>query len=281
MNIEAALLSAAEKLSHAGIAEPRREAASLLAFILKADHAFLVAHPEYQLPADKSILYKSVVNRRAKREPFQHITGKQEFYGLDFIVTPGVLIPRPETELLVESAIGELSSLGTPRICEIGVGSGCIVVSVLKHITSASAVAVDLSRAALDVARRNAEIHGVADRISFRDSNVYENVTDEYFDAIVSNPPYIPAADVDGLQPEVRDFDPRIALTDEADGLSIIRAIVDGAPHRLKPNGLLLIEIGFGQADPVAEMFDASQWQTPVFKPDLQGIPRVVHARLQ
>lgn len=279
MNIEAAINAGARVLEDAGVENARNEAASLLAFSLRKDRTFLIAHPEYELSADKAILYKSVVRRRAKREPFQHITRTQEFYGLDFLVTPDVLVPRPETEILVETAIEELCDLPAPRICEIGVGSGCIVVSILKNIAAATAIAVDVSKSAIEIARQNAEAHGTSDRVRFRDSNVYENVTDEFFDAIVSNPPYIAAIEIDGLQPEVRCFDPRVALTDEADGLSIIRMIVDGAPHRLKPGALLLIEVGHGQSESVKKMFDSSRWAGVSFKPDLQGIPRVVVAR--
>jgi len=281
MNIEAALRSAAEKLDQAGITEPRREAASLLAFILKTDRAFLIAHPEHELTADRSILYKSVVKRRSKREPFQHIVGRQEFYGLDFLVTPDVLVPRPETELLVEIALEKLTQFDDVRFLEIGVGSGCISVSILHHLPEATSLAVDLSRPALGIALRNAESLGVASRLQLLESNVYESVPEEKFSAILSNPPYIPAADIANLQPEVRDFDPHIALTDGGDGLAIIRRIIDGAAARLRASGLLLIEIGQGQAAEVRDLLSAGPWTDVDFAPDLQGIPRVAVARVR
>ena len=280
MNTEAALRTAAEKLDQAGIAEPRREAASLLAFILKTDRAFLIAHPEHELTADRSILYKSVVKRRANREPFQHIVGRQEFYGLDFLVTPDVLVPRPETELLVEIALQKLAQVDDVRFLEIGVGSGCISVSILHHLPEATSLAVDLSRPALGIALRNAESLGVASRLQLLESNVYESVPEENFSAILSNPPYIPAADIGNLQPEVRDFDPHIALTDGGDGLAIIRTIIDGAAARLRAGGLLLIEIGQGQAADVRDLLSGGPWTDVDFAPDLQGNPRVAVARI-
>jgi len=281
MNIEAALRTAAEKLDQAGIAEPRREAASLLAFILQTDRAFLIAHPEHELTADRSILYKSVVKRRSNREPFQQIVGRQEFHGLDFLVTPDVLVPRPETELLVEIALQKLAQVDDVRFLEIGVGSGCISVSILHHLPDATSLAVDLSRPALEIALRNAETLGVASRLQLLESNVYECVPEEQFSAIFSNPPYIPAADIGNLQPEVRDFDPHIALTDGGDGLAIIRTIIDGAAARLRANGLLLIEIGHGQAADVRGLLSRRPWSDVHFAPDLQGIPRVAVARVR
>ncbi len=281
MNIEAALRSAAEKLDQAGIAEPRHEAASLLAFILKTDRAFLIAHPEHELTADRSILYKSLVKRRSNREPFQHIVGRQEFYGLDFLVTPDVLVPRPETELLVEIALQKLAQVDDVRFLEIGVGSGCISVSILHHLPEAIAVAVDVSPRALEIALRNAETLGVASRLQLLESNVYESVPEEQFAAILSNPPYIPAADIANLQPEVHDFDPHIALTDGGDGLAIVRRIIDGAAARLRASGLLLIEIGQGQAADVRDLLSGGPWTDVDFAPDLQGNPRVAVARLR
>jgi len=279
MNIEAALRTAAEKLDEGGIPEPRREAASLLAFSLKTDRAFLIAHPEHELTADRSILYKSVVKRRSNCEPFQHIVGRQEFYGLDFLVTPDVLVPRPETELLVEIALHKLAQVDRVRFLEIGVGSGCISVSILHHLPDATSLAVDVSPGALEIALRNAETLGVASRLQLLESNVYERVPEEQFSAILSNPPYIPAADIGNLQPEVRDFDPHIALTDGGDGLAIIRMIIDGAAARLRANGLLLIEIGQGQVAAVRDLLSGGPWSDVQFAPDLQGIPRVAVAR--
>jgi len=277
MNIATALSSAAEKLAEAGIAEPRREASSLLAFVLDKDAAFLIAHSDDQLSANQKMLFDSCVRRRAKHEPFQYIVGRQEFYGLEFEVRPGVLIPRPETEVLVEQAIKNLSSPENPRFCEIGVGSGCISVSILHEVASATAIGIDISDAALVVAGRNAERHGVAERLTLSRSDVFSAISDE-FDLIVSNPPYIPAGDIQTLQEEVRDHEPRTALDGGETGLDIIEQIVNESPKFLRSRGGLLLEIGLGQAESVRGLFDRSKWDEPEFFADLQGILRTVKA---
>jgi len=276
MTITESLIDAAKKLRDAGVAQPEREAASLLMFTLDRDRTFLFAHSEYMLTDGELQRHESYLARRSKREPFQHIVGKQEFYGLDFEVSPDVLIPRPETELLVETVIEFLKEKENARVCEIGTGSGCIVVAVLHGVPEASAVAVDISDKALAIAQRNAQSNGVTDRIDFQLSDIFADITDQRFDVIVSNPPYIPARDIAGLQSEVRDFDPIIALTDGGDGLSIIRRIVADAPRYLKQNGALAMEFGFGQAVEVAAMFDQQTWNEPLILDDLNGIERVV-----
>ncbi len=280
MNIAAALSSAAETLREAAVAEPAREARVLLSFVLQCDAAYLIAHSEDELTADRKLLFQSCVRRRAAHEPFQYITGRQEFYGLDFAVTPDVLIPRPETEILVEKAIQILSAQQSPRFCEIGVGSGCISVSILHACPNASAIGVDISESALAVATRNAERHGVAERLTLLNGDLFAGVT-EKFDLIVSNPPYVPAGDINTLQPEVRDFEPHTALDGGADGLDIVKRIISDAPSFLKPGGSLLIEIGFDQSEKVPSYFDPLIWQAPEFLDDLQCIPRIVNARLR
>lgn len=281
MTIAESLMLAAQKLRDAGVAQPEREAASLLMFTLGRDRTFLFAHNEYKLTTDESITFDRGVARREAREPFQHIVGKQEFYGLDFEVSPDVLIPRPETELLVEAAVDAARTNKITRILEVGTGSGCIVISVLHSVPTATATAVDISQKALEIAMKNAVKHAVAERIEFLISDIYDAIGDGRFDVIVSNPPYIPADDIPELQAEVRDFDPITALTDGADGLSIIRRIVADAPRFLSKDGEIMIEIGFGQAADVREMFDRDIWLEPLFINDLQGIARVVIVRLR
>jgi len=275
MNVAAALVAASTRLDAAGVSDPRREAASLLALALDRPNTFLIAHPEYELTADESVLFDNDVARREKREPFQYIAGRQEFYGLEFEVTPDVLIPRPETEILVEAAIDALRNLNSPTFCEIGVGSGCISVSILHNVPNATAVATDISDKALAVAKRNAERHGVADRLIMKQGDLFDGV-DQKFDMIVSNPPYIPDADLTDMQPEVRDFEPHNALFAGCDGLDIVSRILDGAPEHLNFGGLLLMEIGIGQAEALRRHFDPSRWNEPMFRPDLQGIRRIL-----
>ena len=275
MDISTVLNKAAQKLQQAGVEEPRREAASLLVYVLQKDTAFLIAHPEYDLAANQKLLFESCVRRRAKREPFQYIVGRQEFYGLEFDVTPDVLIPRPETEILVEEAINILSLLENPRFCEVGVGSGCISVAILANVRSATAVSIDISYAASQVARANATKHKVGGSLTLHRGDVFGNIKGP-FDLIVSNPPYIPSGDIKSLQAEVRDFEPSVALDGGEDGLYIIKSIIRESPEFLMPQGFLLLEIGFDQAAKVRELFGHRMWETPEFLPDLQGIPRIL-----
>ncbi|MEO6589133.1 MAG: peptide chain release factor N(5)-glutamine methyltransferase [Pyrinomonadaceae bacterium] len=281
MNISETLEQATKILKQNGIVEPRREANSLLVFALEKDRTFFIAHPEYELSEKESNAFQKILERRAAREPLQYIRGTQEFFGLDFIVTPDVLIPRPETELLVEAAIEILKTKENPRFCEIGTGSGCIIISILHALKNATAIGADVSGTALKITKLNAEKNVVAERLNLIKSDVFENFENEKLDLIVSNPPYISITDFKNLQLEVRDFEPRNALTDGKDGFSIIKKIVLDAPQFLKPDCYLLMEIGFNQSEQVREMFDLNVWQTVEFLPDLQGIQRTVKVHLK
>ena len=269
---------AADVLQQSEISEPRREAGSLLAFALQKDKTFLIAHSEYELSAEEEKRFHELLQRRANREPLQYITGKQEFYGLDFEVTKDVLIPRPETELIVENAIELLPENG--RFCEVGVGSGCISISILHEVKTASAIGLDVSDKALQITEKNAKTHNVSNRLELKISNVFTNLPNEKFDLIVSNPPYISSDDMENLQAEVRRFEPLSALTDGKDGFSIIKQIIDDAPRFLKRHGFLLIEIGFDQSDKVKQMFSSKIWQSVEFLTDLQNIPRTVKGQI-
>jgi len=280
MNISENLKNASEILQKSEIPEARRDANVLLGFVLEKDRTFLIAHDDYELNDAEQKLFDKSIERRAKREPLQHITGKQEFFGLEFEVNRDVLIPRPETELIVENAIEILKDLENPRFCEVGVGSGCISVSILHELKNASVIGLDISEKALEVARRNAEKHQVLQRFEMRISDVFDNLTDEKFDIIVSNPPYISNREIESLQTEVKDFEPLNALTDGADGFSIIEKIIENAPQFLLSQGFLLIEIGFGQAEKVEAMIDRKIWCEIGFFHDLQNIPRTLKIRL-
>ncbi|MEK7723306.1 MAG: peptide chain release factor N(5)-glutamine methyltransferase [Acidobacteriota bacterium] len=240
-NIAETIQKATKILLQNGIAEPRREANSLLAFALNKDKTFLIAHPEYDLTENEQKHFDEMMNRRANREPFQHITGKQEFYGLDFEVNSNVLIPRPETELIVEHAIQILVKIESPKFCEIGTGSGCISVSILHNVEKATAIGLDISEKAIEITNINSKKHYVSERLKLKQSDVFAVLTDEIFDLIVSNPPYIPNEDIPNLQNEVRDFEPINALTDGKDGLSIIENIVKNSPKFLCQKGFLLM----------------------------------------
>ena len=278
-NIAERLREASGTLHSSGIIQSRREAYLLLALALKKDKTFLIAHPEYELSGEEEKRFKKFLIRRASREPFQYIAGKQEFYGLDFAVTKDVLIPRPETELIVETAIEILRAKRNLNFCEVGIGSGCIAVSILHKVKTARAIGLDISPKALEIAAGNAATHEVSNRLELKISDVFEVLQNEKFDLIISNPPYIPSEEIENLQAEVRDFEPSIALTDGDDGLSIIEKIIVESPKFLNKEGFLLLEIGFGQADKVREIFEPEIWRVVEILPDLQGIPRMVKAQ--
>lgn len=285
LTIADALREASEVLRESGLDEPRREAVSLLSHALSRDRAFLVTHSDRLLMAEQLRSYLSSVERRAAGEPLQYITGSQEFYGLDFEVNESVLIPRPETELLVETALEILKGADAPLVCDVGTGSGCIAVSLLHERRDARAIALDVSSAALEVAARNAARNGVAERIDFLVSDCFDALAPvEYdaarFDLIASNPPYIAEDDLESLQREVREHEPRLALTPGGDGLKVIRRLVSESPRHLKPGGHLLIEIGFGQHVHVASLTEPRVWTLLDIRRDLQGIPRTVVLRL-
>lgn len=272
-------MEATKILQRAGVTEARREAGSLLSFLLGKDRTFLISHAEDQLSDDSLSRFQEKVERRANGEPLQYITGVQDFFGRQFRVTPDVLIPRPETELLVEAAIEVVGGPDSaPVICDVGTGSGCIAISLLCEIRNARAVAIDKSAVAIEIAKLNAWDQSVAGRALFVVSDCFNSLdSDEYqFDLVVSNPPYVPAAMMTGLQREVRDHEPLVALSPGPDGLSMIRRLLLEAPAYLKDNGHMIMEIGFDQGEAVKRLVDNDLWHLVDIRPDLQGIPRIV-----
>jgi len=222
--------------------------------------------------------YESLVARRATREPFAYIVGAQEFWGLRFEVTPAVLIPRPETELIVEAVLELLNNAVAVRIADVGTGSGCLAVPIARERPQSSIVATDTSEEALAVAGRNADRHGVAGRIQFTRADLLDGIPGP-FDLVVSNPPYVREIDRADIQPEVR-WEPPDALFAGHEGLDVIRRLLPRATSRLTPGGTLMFEIGFGQADAVAGLISAAPGLTMCeLRSDLQGIPRVAIAR--
>ena len=278
VSIGEALQKASERLNWAGVPEARKEARSLLAHVLEVDWSVLITDADKPV-ADVSLSrFHELVSRRMTGEPAQYITGTQDFYGRQFEVNPDVLIPRPETEGLIETAVSFVSPTISPFwICDVGTGSGCIAITLLCEKHFAHAIGVDISEAALEVAKRNANAHNVANRVSFIQSDCFDALTrDNTFDLIVSNPPYVSAKVLPGLQREVRDHEPRVALTPGDDGLAIIRRLIKEAPPFLKPGGHLVIEIGFDQSEKIAELLDPEVWELLRIAPDLQQIPRIV-----
>lgn len=278
MTIAEVLKDAVLRLAAAGLKEAQKDARLLLSFAVGRPKEFLFAHPEYELSEAEKNSFDDAVRRRESHEPVQYITGRTEFYGLEFTVSPAVLIPRPETEILVEHAVDQLRGKAAPRICEVGVGSGCISIAMLSELPAAAVIAVDLSPDALDIARRNAERHNVLDRLDLRLSDVFDSVAEDSLDAVVSNPPYISLDEIAGLDSEVRDFEPKIALTDGADGLVVIRKIVEDSYHKLAAGGVLFMEIGHCQSESVRTLLSPEKWFDVRLFTDLQSIPRVLRA---
>jgi release factor glutamine methyltransferase len=277
ISIGDAIQEASGVLRDASVPEARREAGSLLSFVLERDRTHLISHSDEYLSSEQFQRYRQVVERRSLGEPLQYITCSQDFYGREFRVSPAVLIPRPETELLVESAL-QLLREGNSNICDVGTGSGCIAVTMLCERPDLRGVALDVSEAALDIARQNALRWEVQDRISFSISDCFNGLTPDQndFDMIVSNPPYVSGAAIPGLQREVKDHEPKIALSPGPDGLSVIRCLIQDAPRFLRKAGYLLLEIGFDQGEAVEQLVDPSSLELIEIRPDLQGIPRIV-----
>jgi release factor glutamine methyltransferase len=276
LNLQQALAQGASQLS--GItANPRRDAELLLLRLVGRDRAFLLTHSDTQLTPEQALRYDDWLRRRAAQEPIQYILGEQEFFGLAFAVTPDVLIPRPETEHLVEALLAWVPHDQPLRIADIGTGSGAIAVALAHALPLAQVSALDISIAALSVAKRNAETHHVAERMRFLESDLLSVVTGEIFDAIVSNPPYVAETDRASLEPQVRDFEPAGALFAGPSGLEVYERLVPQAHAALKAGGWLLLEIGQGQRDALARLL--AGWNSVSFIDDLQGIPRVACAQ--
>ena len=267
-----------EYLLSKGVVNARLEAEWLLCAATGLDRIGLYLQYDKPLNAGELADYRSKVARRARREPLQHILGSQEFCGLDYEVTADVLIPRYDTEVLVTEAAARLS--GVPTALDIGTGSGCIAITLKRQHPEAIITATDVSEVALTVARRNAEKHSVS--IEFLLGSLFTPVAGRKFDLIVSNPPYIPAADIARLDLEVRDYDPRMALDGGSDGLDIYWTLIPESVEHLHPGGWLMVEIGAGQSDAVVQLFrNIGSFGEPVITRDHGGIDRVVRAELK
>jgi len=273
-------------VSNAGL-----DAEVLLRFILDRDRAWLMTHANDPLDEDLRNLFQKAVDRRAKRQPLQYIIGRQEFWGLDFIVRPDVLIPRPETELVVETALkaaehGRRSTEGVApfTIVDLCTGSGCIAVSLAYEMRNARLFAIDTSGKALAIARENARKHGVSERIRFLEGDLFQPLEEldvrGRVDIVTANPPYIRSGDLRGLQPEVRDFEPEVALIAGPSGREIHQKIIEAAPAFLKKHGSLIMEMGEGQAEGLIEIMNENgRYAAPELLKDLAGIERVIVAQ--
>ena len=254
---------------------PRRDAEVLLAHVLGWDQAALLTHPERLLSPAQADWFESLLRRRLASEPIQYLTGAQEFFGLLLEVSPDVLIPRPETEHLVEAVLERFGREANARIVDVGTGSGAIAVALAHTLPRSQVTAVDVSSAALEVARRNAQRHGVIERVRLLHSDLLAAIDSADFDAVVSNPPYI--ADGELLELQVSNYEPHSALYAGPTGLEVYERLIPQARRVLKPQGWLVLEIGHGQQPALEALL--SRWRAVGFLPDLQGIPRVVEAQ--
>jgi release factor glutamine methyltransferase len=276
VTIQNALAAATAAVAGSELKQGRLEAGSLLSHVMNRDRTFILAHPEHVLDSDLLVMFQALVVRRAAGEPLQYLTGHQEFFKLDFEVTPDVLIPRPESEAIVEVALELLPRDRPSRFADVGTGSGCLAISILHELPNASGTAIDVSPAALNIARGNAQRHGVIDRLQLIESDLFSAVaTDEQFDLVFSNPPYVPDDDIVWLQREVK-YEPRSALAGGSDGLDVIRRLLRETPPRIQTGDHLVFEFGFGQEELLLNLIDRKAWNLIEVRKDLQGIPRTM-----
>jgi release factor glutamine methyltransferase len=313
MDIRGALRTGISRLRDRQVASYTLAAELLLLHVVGRDRAWLYTHPEDPIGSQELDTFLSLVDRRANGEPTQHLTGKQEFWSLEFEVTPDVLIPRPETEHVIEVALDRLAlralHAGRPQktngdgflIADIGTGSGCLAIALAKELPAAIVYATDISLLALAVARRNAVRHGLANRIHFLESDLSRPLASDFsstrsaldtktsstdfdgpresgFDLIVSNPPYIPARDANTLSREVRDHEPAIALYGGEEGYELYAGLIALAELYLKPGGIFVAELGHDSLPAVQPLLDAREWTAVGVSNDLAGIPRVIAA---
>jgi release factor glutamine methyltransferase len=282
VQLKRALTAAITHLTADNVPSPRLNAELLLMFTLACDRAYLFAHPERNLTDDEQTRYQEALAERARGVPAQYITGHQEFWGMDLIVTPAVLIPRPETEHLVETllalAADKKSSPGKNlRIVDVGTGSGCIALALAKEFPQAEIHAIDLSDAALEIARANAARHGLERRVTFHQADLLAGFDLRDFDFVVSNPPYVGESEEDQVQLEVRKFEPRKAVFAGHEGTEVIARLIPQAESALRTGGWLVLEVSGSIAGRVQRLLGA--WDEVRAIPDLQSIPRIVQAR--
>jgi release factor glutamine methyltransferase len=281
--VREALFHAAVALAAAGVETPRLDAALLLADALDIRRIDLFAHPERALDDRETARWSEHLQRRLRREPVPYITGRAEFFGLPFRVGPGVLIPRPETELLVEAVAGRVPN--DARILDVGTGTGCIALALASRLPESCLIALEPSAAALELAQENAATLGLSERVRWvegrfpLDALAAEGLA-ATLDAVVANPPYIPSAEVERLAPELRQYEPRLALDGGPDGLALIRPLIEESSRLLRPGGVLALEMAAGQSEQVRGLVaEHPEWQSVEVLSDLAGIPRVLVAR--
>ena len=281
MTVSEALRLAEQRLREAGVPEPALDAERLLRHTLAWDRAAVITRGAVELPAGDEERFLMLVDQRAARRPLQHITGTQAFWRHDFLVTPDVLIPRPETEVLVEAALELMRGRDAPIVVDVGTGSGCVALSIAAERPDAVVHAVDISAAALAVAGENARRLGLRDRVEMHHGDLLEPVARlrERVDLVVSNPPYVDPGEIPTLSPEVRGHEPPGALLASDPPYGIYRRLAAESCHMLRPGGHLLVEVGAGMAEAVAQVLRSAGLAGTETRPDLAGIARVVLGR--
>ena len=283
MTIRTAIHSHEAFLAGKGVESPRLQVELLLAHLLRLPRLKLYLDLDREVSQAESSQLEALVQRRAERVPLQHLLGSVSFNGLELEVNGDVLIPRPETEILSQLAVQRLSTVkkSAPVALDFGSGSGCLGIALAVGVPDAMVHAIDCSEAAIAVARRNAQRHGVAERIRFHHGDGFAALphATEPFDLLVSNPPYIPTGEIATLDPEVRDYDPRLALDGGADGSDFYRRLAVEAPHFLQPGAPVLLEFGDGQEDELRRLFSESGWVFEAIENDLSDRPRIIIAR--
>src|SRR6201997_2495390 len=269
--------AAITRLTAEQVPSPRLNAEILLMFTLNCDRAHLYAHPDRELTPEEQSRYDETLAQRSKGVPAQYITGHQEFWGLDLIVSPAVLIPRPETEHVIETVLPLARALKNPKIADVGTGSGAIALALAKELPNAEIHATDISPSALEIAEANAARLQLQRNLSFHDTDLLNGLEAAAFDFVISNPPYVGEAEADQVQLEVRKFEPRTAVFAGPTGLEVIEKLIPAAHTALRPGGYLIMEISGTIADRVRALLHG--WEEITLSNDLQGIPRVVSAR--
>ena len=291
MQLKQTLAAAITRLTAEHVPSPRLNAELLLMFSLNCDRAYLYAHPEREFSAEEQYRYDAMLAERVRGVPAQYITGHQEFWGMDLVVTPAVLIPRPETEHVIETVLelaragralpspgsGQTSPASSLQIADVGTGSGCIALALAKELPQAEIQATDISRAALEVARANAIRHQLESRVQFREADLLTGFGDDSLDFVASNPPYVGESEENQVQLEVRKFEPRGAVFAGPTGVEVIARLIPQARATLKPGGWLVMEISGTISEQVTRLL--RDWDQVQIRPDLQSIPRVVQAR--
>ena len=282
MQLKQAVDAAFKLFTTNDVPSPRLNAELLMMLVLGRERAYLYAHSDLELTPEEEFHYDKVVDERARGVPTQYITGHQEFWGLDLLVSPAVLIPRPETEHMVETVlelVKELKPVATLKLVDVGTGSGAIALALASELPRAGIHACDISDDALEMARLNAARLGLEQRINFRKSDLLSAYAGEKFDFVVSNPPYVGESEMDKVQKQVREFEPKIAVFSGEEGMDIYRRLIPEAREALKPGGMLVVEIGFSSEQQVRELLQ--DWADVQVTADLQGIPRVIAAKWQ